>query len=99
MNIERLQARISAVPLFSALGAAINDSSISRIWSWDEWPGPEDPRVEDIGTRMQRMYDELANLDEKQEWNRTIDLIVKSAAPFVPYIDGQDAWYAPNTAA
>jgi len=97
MNIERLRARLSRVALLSALGATINDLSVSRILSWEEWPGPEDPRVEDINTRMQSMYDGLASMDEKV-WTMAIDIATNIAAQSVPYIHDEDAWYGPNAA-
>ena len=61
MNIERLRARLSRVALLSALGATINDVSVSRILSWGEWPGPEDPRVEFLQAYSVHVGDRLAD--------------------------------------
>ncbi len=99
MNIERLTTRIRESSLFSSLGTQIDDPLIVQIASWEEWPGPEEPRVEAIGTRQQSLHDDVVlNADEEEEWNRALRLVVEIAANVVPYKEGEDAWYAPNIA-
>lgn len=100
MNLQRLVERVRQVPLFSALGADIAGFTGSRIRSWNEWPGPEEPLVETIGTRLQCLHDTLvAKKSEEEEWNRALRLVLEMAAQNVPYDDSEDAWYGPNTAA
>ncbi|HDT5889378.1 TPA: hypothetical protein QHA87_004912 [Aeromonas dhakensis] len=98
MNIERLIDRAGKIQFFSALGAEIDDASIVRIGEWDEWPGPEDPRVEEIGLMQQSLYERVAHATEEAKWSRALRLMVEAAAKAVPYIEGEDASYGPNIA-
>lgn len=98
MNLDRLSIRVRGVGLFSALGEKIQDSSVIRLRSWEEWPGPEEPRVEAIGTHMQFLHDQIISADAEPEWNRALRITVDFAAALVPYVEEQDAWYAPNIA-
>lgn len=47
---------------------------------------------------MQSFHDAIVPAHTEPEWNRAVRLTVDSAAPLVPYVEGQDAWYGPNAA-
>jgi hypothetical protein len=99
MDLQRLKNKALQLRLFSALGAEIDDPSVARIRSWDEWLGPEDPLVEGMAKHLQRLHDDLPRLPDEGEWNRALRLVVDVVAKHVPYIEDEDAWYGPNTAA
>ena len=99
MNLQRLVERVRQVPLFSALGAEIVGFTGGRIHSWEEWQGPEEPLVENIGTRLQFLHDSLVAKSEEEKWNQALLLVVKLASQNVPYVESEDVWYGPNAAA
>ena len=99
MNLTRLSERVRNANLFSSLGAEIDDPSVSRILSWEEWPSPEEPLVEAIHYRMQSLHDAIVPGGVGDTiWNQALNLTVKSSITLVPYAEGRDAWYAPNIA-
>ncbi|HEY5994246.1 MAG TPA: hypothetical protein VIU46_06540 [Gallionellaceae bacterium] len=98
MNLTRLSKRVRETNLFSSLGAELDDPSISRILSWEEWAGPEEPLVQVIHSHMQSLHDALVPEGSEQLWNEALHLTVEALSSLVPYIEDQDAWYAPNIA-
>ncbi len=98
MNLERLSNRICAIPLFSALGSAIDESGIRRIASWDDWGGPEDPLAEQIGLRQQDLHDSVVPAAEADQWERALQIVVTACSQLVPYDEDADAWHGPNMA-
>jgi len=99
MNIERLKDRLAAVPLFSALGSALDESGLTRIHSWNEWPGALDPGVMDISFYSQSLHDAVVDAVSEQEWDDALQLGVSIAARYVPFDQKQDSWHAPTMAA
>ena len=84
------------MPLFSNCGE--QSSAAAQIGSWDDWAGPEEPRVMEISTRMQRLHDQLSDSSEEPIWQRALQTVVNHASSLVPYVEGEDAYYAPNIA-
>lgn len=99
MNNLRLCARISEANLFSSLGAKIDDFNVSRISSWEDWLGPEEPLVQELASHLQFLQEGVLLSIGEPEWNQALQLALEMATKLVPYIPGEDAWYGPNTAA
>jgi hypothetical protein len=98
MNLQRLSHRICAIPLFSALGSAIDGAGVTRIASWDDWAGPEAPLVEQLGLRQQALHDSVVPAAAKEQWDRALHIVVAVCARLVPYDEVADAWHGPNMA-
>jgi hypothetical protein len=95
--------RIETLPWFANLGESLpEDSDCKRIRDWSEWPGPEEPSVAEIADQQQAIYEELmagehsAQLQEL--WDRIQAIVLRVAAPRVPYDPEQDSWHAPTMA-
>jgi hypothetical protein len=97
---EEFILELEQVPWFSRLGQAIDDESVERIRSWDDWPGPEDPRVERLHLDQQLFYDALRAIHpaELAGFDALVSQIVAHASQFVAYEEESDAWHAPSTA-
>jgi hypothetical protein len=66
-----------------------------RLRSWDEWGGPEDPRVEAIHLRQQQLHDQIVGDDPAAErfFLRVRDEVIHAAAGQLPgYDPSSDAW-------
>ena len=92
--------RAESVGYFENVGAAL-EGSVPRIAAWDEWPDPEGGLVAPIHFRQQALHDQLVDNDEEVQeyWNTLIEFVLSRAKSSVPWVDGEDSWYAPNTAA
>ena len=96
MNADRLLARVGAIRLFSSLGGHVDDSSVSRILSWEEWPGPEEPRVESIVLTQQALHDKVVHPADEQHWSTALDAVAKAISASIPYDATEDAYHAPT---
>jgi hypothetical protein len=99
MILRSIRDHLVSTLLFSNCGKQITDGAPRRIWAWDEWPGPEDPKVYRIHERLQALHDEMVPLSDEQEWQSNLDDVVDWVQDAVPYDENADAWHAPNSAA
>jgi hypothetical protein len=103
-KVEAFIAQLEAVPWFSRLGAPTPfDAAVARMHAWDDWPGPEEPAVDQLCTQGQELYDRImAETDAEGELTalqkRVREVVIRLASPRVPYVPDQDAWYPPNAA-
>ena len=76
------------------------DRDVLRIYSWDEWPGPEEPGSEIQASLYLRWKEELTSDDPQGNLPALFEEIQSEvralARSNVAYDDNQDAWYGPN---
>jgi hypothetical protein len=106
MSQSDFTASLSSVPWFKNVGRPSPwDSGVSRLWNWEDWPGPENPGVLALtGQRAQSWRDALflkyLGADSSilnAVWDETQDLVMKFAIPNVPLLDfKEDNWHAPT---
>lgn len=97
---------LELMPWFRNIGGSISpDAAVERISTWEDWPGPEEPSVIELGYREQSFYDEFmqaAGEDVRQRlselWDRIHAVVFRVAAPAVPFDPKQDTWHAPTSA-
>ena len=93
---------LSTVPWFSRIGEAPAD--VSRITSWDEWPGPEDDFVRSAAMDQQAIYDTFCVAQNglppelQSTWDKVHQSVFDRAAPQVPYDPDEDTWHPPTAA-
>jgi hypothetical protein len=97
VDLEQLQRRVRAAGLFRAIGTAANGAG-ARICTWKEWAGPEDDSVVDVAQRISEMRGDTFPEGARAAWEEAESWVVGYAAELVPYIEGEDAWYGPNSA-
>jgi hypothetical protein len=101
---DSLIASLGQVRWFVAIGQSIDEEGVVRLASFDEWPGPEDPRVETFIGKQQSLKDELeASFGTRRDelatlWNGIHQRVFEVAGPVVGYDAAQDAWHGPTTA-
>lgn len=105
MSVEGFLAAIRCVPWFRHLGEPNGrDVRVARIRRWEEWPGPESPRVESYGVRSQEWHDRMIELAGTREWEvrglfeRIGREVVEHAGRAVAFDLGEDAWHGPTAA-
>jgi hypothetical protein len=98
MESEIVCGRISSLPLFANVGRIILDVSVSRIASWDDWTGPEDPLVGEIHIRQQEIHDSIIAAEEEEVWADSLNAAVTLLSKVVPYDSNQDTYFGPNMA-
>ena len=78
---------------FSRVGEPIA-AALPRLASWDEWAGPEDPRVQAIHERQQALHDQIVGVDPAAEtlFLGIRDQVVQWAGSCVEYDPESDAW-------
>jgi hypothetical protein len=98
-------AQLEAVPWFSNIGKPIEaGSDVERIYSWEGWPGPEDPSILELCTEQQDLYDAIMEEAGSENahlllfWEQIHAVIFRVAAPTVPYDANRDSWHAPSAA-
>jgi hypothetical protein len=104
--VNQFLAKLEHIPWFKQLGqASIHDIDVFRIYTWQTWPGPEDPGATIQAQYYRRWHDDLFQtstplLDDPltQLWNRIHDTVFERTRTIVPYQDDQDAYYGPNAA-
>lgn len=80
---------------------------VERLPSLDEWPGPEDEFSVELSEDFNRNYRMLVEQAgwlrrgrRRSTYDRVRSRVIEIAGPKFPgYIDGADAWHAPNCAA
>ena len=105
LSIEAFVAQLETVPWFSELGQpGPADAEATRIFSWDEWPGPEDPSVNELALGQQALYDGLLETagEKRQEflalWDRIQETVFRAARTRVPYDPEEDCYHGPTAA-
>ncbi|WP_193166208.1 hypothetical protein [Microbulbifer hainanensis] len=97
---EAFVQNLDSVDLFGSVGKNLIDYP-ERILSWDEWQGPECERVSAIHFQQQAYCDKLISEDQDLivYWDKLLDFCLEKAKERVPFVEGEDVWYAPNIAA
>jgi hypothetical protein len=103
--MEEFLDQLERIPWFSRLGNPLSGDCVHKqIHSWEEWPGPEEESVSAVHLRQQALHDNI--LAESKQlrpsleelWKRIDAVVIRVAAPSVPFDANEDAWYAPNVA-
>ena len=96
---------VASAPWFRNIGQPTPAAAgVDRVSRWEDWPGPREPSVAELGERQQALYDDLMRAaggrrDELSAlWGRIQALVFEVAAPAVPYDPRQDTWHAPTAA-
>jgi hypothetical protein len=99
-ELKSFLEKAEEIKFFGKVGGEL-ESSIPRIRDWKEWPDPEGNSVAPIHYRQQALHDKLVEQDEEvlEYWNTLVNFVLDRAKPNIPWIEGEDSWYAPNTAA
>jgi hypothetical protein len=95
--------QLEEISWFAKIGEPLLATSpFKQIRSWEEWPGPEEFSVEQIGYRQQSLYDELMESGDSAEltrlWEKIHSIVFRDAKHRVPYDEREDAWHGPTTA-
>jgi hypothetical protein len=101
--IETFLSQLENVPWFENIGKKIDpNAKVERIWSWAEWPGPEEASVIGMHLQLQDLFDEITGNGTTKElvskWEQIQAGVVQVASSRVPYDSAEDSWYAPNVA-
>src|SRR6266481_2134079 len=99
--LSQFIARLEQVPWFQRLGKpSIRDNEVYRIFSWEVWPGPEDPGASLQSNYHQKWRDALFHEDSQSNseelsgiWAQIHGTVFEVARQNVPYYDEKDAWY------
>ncbi len=104
-STEEFLRSLAQVHWFGSLGRPNpRDHQVVRIRDWHEWPGPESPRVRELGPRGQAWHDGLIEVagPRKPEvdalWERIRQAVFEYACGAVPYDPEADSWYGPTAA-
>jgi hypothetical protein len=104
-RVDEFLDQLETIPWFAKLGKPIPDNQgVKRIYSWKEWPGPEDMEVSEIALRQQALYDEIMEKGQENRqslealWNKIEETVFSVAKDAVPYDQNKDAWYGPTAA-
>lgn len=97
------ERELGKVPWFAHLGERSPwDGNCVRIFSWDQWPGPENALGEVFGCASQETHDHifaaspLAADDLQMLFDRGHAAVMSRARTAVPFDPGQDSWHAPT---
>jgi len=102
-SISRFLQEIEQVPWLSKLGSpSERDADVFRIYSWETWPGPEEPGSEIQAMLYQKWRDDLMEGDAGGKltalWAEIESKVRDLARRHVPYDDEEDTWHGPNAA-
>jgi hypothetical protein len=104
-SVADLLVQIESLPWFRNIGKPTpGGPGAQRIYTWEDWPGPEEPSVFELAHRQQALYDEIMRaVGHHREqllalWERIHAAVFRLAAAEVPYDPQQDAWHAPTAA-
>ena len=92
---------LEKVPWFSRLGEAIDDASIARILSFDDWPGPQEPLVERMHLEQQQLFDDLRATEPaaSADFDALVSRVLRDISERVDFDTSSDAWDGPSSAA
>ncbi len=102
-RVAKFLNTLEDIPWFANIGKPLPEGSTSkRIHSWDEWPGPEEPSVAEVGDATSDIFEELTqgeDSDQLSKLHRRIrNSVVRIAKHRVPFDEDEDTWHAPNAA-
>lgn len=102
-DVDDFLTQLETIPWFSRIGQPTPaESGARRIYSWEEWPGPEDSATVELSFRHQQLYDALLERIGESEppalWNEIHAIVFRSATHLVPYDPQQDSWHGPTAA-
>lgn len=104
-EVGNFLAQLEAIPWFASIGKPIPAwAGVEQVFSWDKWPGPEDPTVSELHSRQHGLYDEIMARSDQQGnslselWAAIQAGVVRLASQRVPYDPNKDTWYEPNAA-
>ncbi len=101
---ESFVESLAEVHWFKAIGQPLLEDGVVHLSSCDEWPGPEDARVEAFFCKQQSFHDELeaSSGTRRSElvalWDAIHRRVFEAAGPVIGYDPAQDAWHGPSTA-
>lgn len=105
MSPEAFLHALAAIPWFRQLGEPdALDVDATGIHDWHEWPGPESPEVDALGSRTQAWYDALmGGAGPRRQaaqalWDQTHQVVIEHARKAVPYDPEEDTWHGPTAA-
>src|SRR5580704_9973986 len=85
-------SQLEAIPWFGNIGKPVEAGlNVERIYSWEEWPGSEDPSILALATGQQDLYDAIMeeaggeNAHLLSLWEKIHAVVFRVAAPTVPY--------------
>jgi hypothetical protein len=97
--------RLERVPWFENIGKPVGPNvKVQQIFSWEEWPGPEESRCIELCLRQQSLYDEIFSTASDISaqladlWERIHAIVFRDAISKVPYDADQDTWHGPTAA-
>lgn len=101
--VEAFLNELETIPWFAKLGDPLPaGSDHKQIQGWDDWPGPEEESVEEIGYWQQLLREDLMDHPESTSlsglWDRIEEVVLRVAVRNVPYDPEEDAWHGPNAA-
>ena len=103
LTLETFLDRLDRVPWLQHLGQPTDrDGEVHRIHDWDEWPGPEEPNIAELGLWWQDRHDAVlaqAGADRAAAeglFNEVQAKVFDRAKAAVPYDPEQDAWHGPT---
>jgi len=91
----------SNIDWFSRVGLFLPDFSGERIASWEQWPGPDSPTVEQLAVDLQSIKDDLERQDPDlmKDWDHCLAKVVAKISASVPdWSADEDAWHSPTSA-
>ncbi len=105
-TVEAFLADLPTVPWFAKVGQPIAGDSVPRIWTWEEWAGPEEEsgRIVALSLRHQDWHDALLAAHSTKEaeletlWHGVAGIVLACVPEHVPYDPDADAWHAPTLA-
>jgi hypothetical protein len=103
-DVPRYIALLESVPWFANLGRPHpRDAEVTRIHSWNEWPGPERGNVFWFGRWLSFVQETIEREEAprrnelKEVWDRAYALVLARAIRNVPEYDPEeDAWHGPT---
>jgi hypothetical protein len=99
---DEFESGLSQVERFARLGSPSPwDDGCARIFTWRQWPGPEQPSIEAFALAQQDMKDRifaegLAAGDLPSLFERVNTQVMEQARRFAPFDPRQDAWHGPT---
>jgi hypothetical protein len=104
--LDQFVTGLETIPWFKRLGEpSVRDIDVLRIYSWQTWPGPENPGATIQAEYHSQWLEELFQSETPPPddpltklWESINDKVMALARINVPYYDEEDPWYGPNAA-
>ena len=99
-----LERELVSVKWFAEVSQPSSWDELSvRLADWDEWPGPENPRVLDLALELQSLHDAVSGgatedrrPDLEQRMSDINQRVLNDAKNYVAFDPEQDAWHGPT---